>query len=194
MYGVWVDLVFYVMNRTTCTWGTSKFVNPIWCWNRNKCGKWGQFHGCWCHQVICSHSIDCVRQVSPCVHEQWFPLLTISVLGNKWKAWMVVPWHLMIYEVWNFWWPKELLSSALCRWCPDVETLSTSLALCDGNPLMTGGLPSQRASNVELWCFPIWLAGMSCWTNSRVATDLRCRDIIDHCNEHLWTRWWLCMS
>ena len=27
------------------------------------------------------------------------------------------------------------------------------LAFCEGNPPMTGGFPSQRASNAELWCF-----------------------------------------
>ena len=32
----------------------------------------------------------------------------------------------------------------------DMETLPALLALCEGNPPMTGGFPSQRASIVEL--------------------------------------------
>ena len=34
------------------------------------------------------------------------------------------------------------------QWHPDMETLSASLALCDGNPPSTGGSPWQMASNV----------------------------------------------
>ena len=48
---------------------------------------------------------------------------------------------------------------ALCEGNPlDMETLSVFLALCEGNPPVTGGFPSQRASNAELkcllWCQP----------------------------------------
>ena len=43
-------------------------------------------------------------------------------------------------------------------WCPagDVmmmETLSTLLTFCEGNLPVTGGFPSQRFRNVELWYF-----------------------------------------
>ena len=34
----------------------------------------------------------------------------------------------------------------------EMEALSTLLALCEGNPPLTGGFPSQRVSNVGLWC------------------------------------------
>ena len=34
-----------------------------------------------------------------------------------------------------------------------METLSTLLALCEGNLLVTGWLTLQKGSNVELWCF-----------------------------------------
>ena len=33
--------------------------------------------------------------------------------------------------------------------CYDMETLSTKLALCEGNPPVTGGFQSQKASDVE---------------------------------------------
>ena len=38
-----------------------------------------------------------------------------------------------------------------------METFSTLLALCEGNPPVTGGFPSQKTSGAELWCF-IWSA------------------------------------
>ena len=31
--------------------------------------------------------------------------------------------------------------------------LSVALVLCDGNPPLTGGCPSQRASDEDIWCF-----------------------------------------
>ena len=37
----------------------------------------------------------------------------------------------------------------------DMEILSTSLALCEGNPLGTSGLLPQRASDMDLWCL-LW--------------------------------------
>ena len=33
-----------------------------------------------------------------------------------------------------------------------MDTFSVLLALCEGNPLVTGGFPPQRASDAELWC------------------------------------------
>ena len=58
-------------------------------------------------------------------------------------------------------------------WWLDMETLSALLALCEGNPPFTGGFPSQRASNVELW-FSFLHTWTDCWTNSGVAGDLTC--------------------
>ena len=52
-------------------------------------------------------------------------------------------------------------------WGHDIETLSALLALCVGNPPVTGGFPSQRASNVELWyflcCYPECTVEQSVW-------------------------------
>ena len=39
-------------------------------------------------------------------------------------------------------------------WCQDMEKLPTLLALCEGNPPVTGGFPSQRVSSGELWGLP----------------------------------------
>ena len=44
-----------------------------------------------------------------------------------------------------------------------METLSVLLTLCEGNPPVTGGFPSLRASYAELWNF-FYCA----WTNTRV--------------------------
>ena len=38
-------------------------------------------------------------------------------------------------------------------WCDGTEMLSAQQALCEGNPLITHGFPSQGASDVELWSF-----------------------------------------
>ena len=58
-------------------------------------------------------------------------------------------------------------------WCHDLEMLSALLALCVGNPPVTGGFPSQRTRNAEVWCV-YFLFAISCWTNSPVASDFRC--------------------
>ena len=58
------------------------------------------------------------------------------------------------------------ISIATCTWRRhDMDTLSALLALCEGNPPVTGGFLSQRASNAEIWCF-FYISRISCWTNS----------------------------
>ena len=39
-------------------------------------------------------------------------------------------------------------------WCHNMVMLSALLALCEGNPSVTGGCSSQRASDKELSCYP----------------------------------------
>ena len=54
--------------------------------------------------------------------------------------------------------------------------LVTLLALCEGNPPVTGGFPSQRDSNVKFWC--VFVVSLNnCWTISRVAGDITCHDV-----------------
>ena len=54
-------------------------------------------------------------------------------------------------------------------WRHDMETFSALLALCQGNPLVADGFPSQRTSNVELlFFFSVNLSKLlnkhsSCW-------------------------------
>ena len=58
-------------------------------------------------------------------------------------------------------------------WCHDMETLSVLLALYKGNPPITGGFPSQRASDRNIWCSLLcWIS----WINSRVASNLGWHD------------------
>ena len=55
----------------------------------------------------------------------------------------------------------------------DMELVSTLQVLCEGKPPVTGGFPSQRASNAEL-CFLFLSTRTIFVTNSQVASDLRC--------------------
>ena len=59
-------------------------------------------------------------------------------------------------------------------WFRDMDKLSALVALCEGNPPVTGGFPSQRATNAELWHSLLLLAWISYWTNSIFAIDLVC--------------------
>ena len=59
---------------------------------------------------------------------------------------------------WRQWWK-------FCQtwWCHEMETFSVSLALCEGNPPVTGGFPSQRLVTRSL---------IFSWANKRDAGDL----------------------
>ena len=77
-------------------------------------------------------------------------------------------------------------------WCFNMKMISTLLVLCEGNPPVTGGFPSQKTSNEELSCFPsLVLAWTSCWTDSRVASNLRCHAAyvtsLYHLNMFMWS-------
>ena len=60
----------------------------------------------------------------------------ILLLGLKGVCWVVKSVSLELGE--NF-------------WCHEMETLSILLSLCEENPLVTGGFPSQMATIVEFW-------------------------------------------
>ena len=80
------------------------------------------------------------------------------------KIWNINPSHSELYwKPWNItlrWCHMNILASEItsnlivCSTaCPSLQQRphqsSASLALCEGNPLVTGGFPSQRASNVK---------------------------------------------
>ena len=62
---------------------------------------------------------------------------------------------------------KEMFRSMICSlWrCHDMKTLSTFLALCAGNPRLTGWFSAQKGSNVGFCFFSLLLA----WTSLRKA-------------------------
>ena len=53
-------------------------------------------------------------------------------------------------------------------WCNDIETLSGLMALCEGNPPVTKGFPSQWACDAEHRCCNLGLVWTSCLINRRV--------------------------
>ena len=57
-------------------------------------------------------------------------------------------------------------------WVQITVQYKSLLALCEGNPPVTSGFPSQRASNAQIF----W----HCWTNSQLDSNLGCYDA--HCN------------
>ena len=68
-----------------------------------------------------------------------------------------------------------------CHWTSDnfscyhdMATLSSLLGLCEGNPPIAGGFPSQSASKIELWFLCVF-AWTSCWTISPDASYLEWR-------------------
>ena len=59
-------------------------------------------------------------------------------------------------------------------WRNQMETFPALLALCDGNPLATGGFPSQRSVTLTYWYFLFDLRLKNGWRNNRCTRDLRC--------------------
>ena len=57
----------------------------------------------------------------------------------------------MHYWVGCFSLPHRCKETHLACWGHAMDTFSTLLALCEGNPLGTSGFPSQRASNVKFF-------------------------------------------
>ena len=102
----------------------------------------------------------------------------------------------------SFRWLSDMIAvgvvclALLLQWCRLIQThnvvmtVSALLALCEGNPTVTGGFPSRKANKAELWyvhCF--LLAWTSCWTNSWGADDLK-----SHNYNALVGRHWRCFG
>ena len=60
-----------------------------------------------------------------------------------------------IIDVWNKFLENIHQKNNQSWWCHDMEMLSVLLALCEGNPPVIDGFPSQKADNMLLWCF-LW--------------------------------------
>ena len=55
------------------------------------------------------------------------------------------------YDHWNNAHPAS--TKDIWLWRHQMEAFSMLLSLCAGNPPVTGGFPSQRDSNADLWCY-----------------------------------------
>ena len=89
--------------------------------------------------------------------------------GAEWKPWKTEAGKLLSCSYLD----RKGKQHTWAWWCYHMEALSVSLALYVGNPSMTGGFHSQRASSTELWCF-LWCAPK-------------------HLNKQVnkyWSRWW----
>ena len=65
-------------------------------------------------------------------------------------------------------------------WCPqqlDVMVMSRNGKSCEGNPVVIGGFPSQRASNGEFWCSRVTPCNAPCWLIWGAITPM-----LRHCN------------
>ena len=82
-----------------------------------------------------------------------FPHYWPFVRGIHQRASSHLSWvRIVIMEILTRCWLENPGAICSITWWYAVETLSTFLALCEGNPLVTtGGFPSQRVSNVGLW-------------------------------------------
>ena len=94
----------------------------------------------------------------------------LGPVGPRWApCWPHEPCYLGSYTMHNniagmiheqigveYYWPLECLIKSLFMLTSNRHQRSALLAICDGNPPVTGGFPSQRASNVESmsisWC------------------------------------------
>ena len=79
-----------------------------------------------------------------------------------------------------------LLMDQTTRWCHYKDMLTALMAFCEGNPLGTGGFPSQwvNAPRKDQWrgalLISLMCASTTGWTNSQDAGDLKRHDA--HCD------------
>ena len=66
--------------------------------------------------------------------------------------------------------PLSIVLTQHSWWRHDRETLSTLLAICEGNPSVTDGFPSQRTQQCGVFMFPLVLTWQN-WTNCQVDGD-----------------------
>ena len=118
-------------------------------------------------------------------HAQWdsrcIPWTSSHVAYN----WRVVRTHVNSISHNITWWRHDT-----------IETLSAALPLCEGNPPVTGGFPSQRTSAKELGVLLFVSFIKLWWASSRVVGDFRCHEMhecsID--SPHKWPVMWKALS
>ena len=95
---------------------------------------------------ICQHQL--------CINNFWYHLAhNISRKANNISRKVITPEirHFLRHISWRCGRKTKLPSHKLCLWmlwiCFYIKYFLTLLALCEGNPLVTGGFPSQKTSN-----------------------------------------------
>ena len=84
-----------------------------------------------------------IKELNLLCCREWLRYTMVHIIAyNEWYIWL---WH-------RLWYIVIAICDLVPWWYHAMETLSTLLALCEGNPPVTGGFPSQRASNVDFWC------------------------------------------
>ena len=69
-----------------------------------------------------------------------------------------------------------------------MEMLSAFLALREGNPPVTGGVPSQKVSNAKLYVvFFVSLKKLLTWPNSLIINDSSLEILSDILNGTIWS-------
>ena len=110
------------------------------------CGGWDEL-GCW------SPTDDLCRRLFSLSAMEWTKIAEAVATRINWYS--------------NFW-----TRTFQTWWRHPMETFFALLALCEGNPPVTGGFPSQRpvTRSFDLSLICAWTNG---WANNRDARDLR---------------------
>ena len=115
--------------------------------------KWYIYHNI-CAVVPCAY-IPCDR-----IMGKWNVTKFPSHMKCKWRKQQpkTGPWPAKVY-------PENV--AHVSWWCHSMKMVMALLAICQGNPLITGGSHPLRARNLDLWWFLLLLlAWTSCWVNN----------------------------
>ena len=80
------------------------------------------------------------------------------------------------YTTLSLLWNTFKRNTQIKGWRHQMETFSALLALCEGNPLATGGFPSERlvTRSFDVFLYVRLKPWTNGWANSRDSGDLRC--------------------
>ena len=97
-----------------------------------------------------------IRPLGTNVSEIWIEIHTFENVGHlvSVSMWCTYSGHYCIYKS-MFLCKKKWKNVTPTWWRHQMETFSALLALREGNPPVTGGIPLTNASDADLWCF-LW--------------------------------------
>ena len=161
----------------------------IWIWKRNALSACSELYFISFHLYL---SLALSLSFSHIYMKFWHICDVKMKIGSRSKRlkWILVSWksavpipqlckvhvmlsHLLIHKkkcpaCHSFYWMKIIANKALQIYCPNIMMSWHGNAFCITGPLWgesTGGFPSQRASNAEIWYFFMYL-GTNFWANS----------------------------